>query len=195
MVMKQVRELKSNPGALTSYPYRTIYHELLSDKDNVPSDMELRDEAFLFVNAGTDSASDALFHGAIRVIHNSDICATLQKELDTAWPRIKDVPRLEELEKLPYLVRPRFHNLKYSSLDVILDIPQTAIIKESLRFSHGVVQPMTRVVPEGGAQISGKYIPGGVNHYSLLVYLCSSSMLIYIRVDRCRNEQHLCSLE
>ena len=104
--MKQVKELKYNPEALTSYPYRTIYHELLKDKHNVPSDMELRDEAFLFVNAGTDSASDALFHGAMRVIHDADIYATLRKELDKAWPRMEDIPRLEELERLPYLVRP-----------------------------------------------------------------------------------------
>ena len=34
-------------------------------------------------------------------------------------------------------------------------------MKESLRTSHGVVHPMTRVVPAGGASISGAFVPGG----------------------------------
>ena len=34
-------------------------------------------------------------------------------------------------------------------------------MKESLRTSHGVVHPMTRIVPDGGASISGAFVPGG----------------------------------
>lgn len=31
--------------------------------------------------------------------------------------------------------------------------------------SHGVISPMTRIVPRDGAQISGYFIPGGVSSY------------------------------
>lgn len=140
MLMKQVKEVKSDPQVLADYPYRTIYHEFLKDKNSILPDLELRDEAVLFVNAGTDTASDALIHGSVRILDSPEICEKLQTELDNAWPTLEEVPRFEQLEKLPYL---------------------TAVIKEALRFSHGVVQPMTRVVPDGGAQISGEYIPGG----------------------------------
>ncbi|KAK7019700.1 hypothetical protein VNI00_018000 [Paramarasmius palmivorus] len=47
---------------------------------------------------------------------------------------------LERLEKLPYL---------------------TAVIKESLRLSSGVITPMPRVVPETGAIIAGYTVPPG----------------------------------
>ncbi|EKM53729.1 uncharacterized protein PHACADRAFT_198150 [Phanerochaete carnosa HHB-10118-sp] len=97
-------------------------------------------QAVLFVNAGADTVATALAVGTLHVLSNPEIHAKLQKELVEAWPDLDDVPRFEQLEKLPYL---------------------TAVLKESLRTSHGVVQPMTRVVPKKGAQISGHFIPGG----------------------------------
>ena len=111
MLMNQVREVKSDPQVLADYPYRTIYHEFLKDRNNIPPDIELRDEAVLFVNAGTDTASDALIHGSIRILDNPEICGKLRKELDGAWPTLEETPRFEQLEKLPYLVRTCSHFL------------------------------------------------------------------------------------
>lgn len=105
MLMKQVKEVKSDPQVLADYPYRTIYHEFLKDKNSILPDLELRDEAVLFVNAGTDTASDALIHGSVRILDSPEICEKLQTELDNAWPTLEEVPRFEQLEKLPYLVR------------------------------------------------------------------------------------------
>lgn len=177
MLERQIKEVKGNPEALTQYPYRTIYHELLKDPSEVPSDLSLRDEAVLFVNAGTDTASDALTLGTLHVVHNSHIYERLRQELDVAWPNLHDMPRYEELERLPYLVcnlvaRP----VSEAHVDVCRSI-QTAVLKESLRLSHGVVQPMTRVVPAEGAHVSGHFIPGGVSirdHTCIaLVLLCA----------------------
>jgi hypothetical protein len=48
---------------------------------------------------------------------------------------------------------------------------QTAVLKESLRFSNGVVQPMTRVVPAAGAYISDEFIPGGVSLFIVVSHV------------------------
>lgn len=40
---------------------------------------------------------------------------------------------------------------------------QRAVVKESLRMNHAVVNPMTRVVPKGGASIGGHFVPEGVS--------------------------------
>ncbi|EKM54139.1 uncharacterized protein PHACADRAFT_145790 [Phanerochaete carnosa HHB-10118-sp] len=140
MLTDQVKEAKTNPQALADYHQPTIYHEFLKDPKNIPSDKSLRDEAVLFVNAGTDTASNTIIAGVLNILANPEILARLQQELVEAWPNLDNVPRFEQLEKLPYL---------------------TAVLKESLRTTHGVVQPMTRVVPKEGAQISGRFIPGG----------------------------------
>lgn len=110
MLTKQVEEAKKDPQILADYPYRTVYHEFLKDKDNILSVDELVDEAVLYVNAGTDTASDAIFHGSVRVLYDPAIRAKLQVELDNAWPHLEQVPRFEELEKLPYLVRLSLHH-------------------------------------------------------------------------------------
>lgn len=76
----------------------------MKDRSKTPSDEELKDEAVLFVNAGTDTASDAFINGSIHLLDNRPVLVKLQEELDKAWPILEQVPRFEELEKLPYLV-------------------------------------------------------------------------------------------
>ena len=44
----------------------------------------------------------------------------------------------------------------------INDINQTAVLKEALRLSIGIVTPMERVVGLQGATIAGVYVPKGV---------------------------------
>lgn len=53
----------------------------------------------------------------------------------------------------------------FHKLDVMLILiraVQTAVIKEGLRMSHGVVTPPVRVVPPEGGSLGGHAIPGGV---------------------------------
>lgn len=66
----------------------------------------------------------------------------------------------ETLEKLPYLVC----DFEYESLPRLRENQtfQTAVLKESLRVSHGVVSPLPRVVGPDSAVIGGWHVPAGV---------------------------------
>ncbi|KAK7050055.1 hypothetical protein VNI00_005487 [Paramarasmius palmivorus] len=97
-------------------------------------------EAFGLRIAGSDTIANACMIGTRYLIQEDGVREKLAKELETAWPDRRSRIPLERLEKLPYL---------------------TAVIKESLRFSSGIVTPMTRVAPESGAVIAGHPVPPG----------------------------------
>jgi len=139
---RQVQDILKHPEILQSAPHRTIFHELLNEEHGhrLPSFTSLRDEALLMVFAGTDTSSTTLTLGSVYVLDDPEVHRKLDNELLKAWPNIMDRPRFEDLDGLPYL---------------------KAVIKESLRLSHGVWSPMTRIVPREGAQINGHFIPGG----------------------------------
>ena len=100
-------EVHTNPDSLADAPHPTIYHAFLANKDerSAPTEADLRDEALVYVHAGTDTSSDAFAAGILGVLDNPAVCARLQAELDAAWPVLEARPRYETLEALPYLVR------------------------------------------------------------------------------------------
>ncbi|EKM57594.1 uncharacterized protein PHACADRAFT_206486 [Phanerochaete carnosa HHB-10118-sp] len=133
MLGTQIREIFANPQSLANSDHSTIYHEFVKAKDqSILTEEAFLDEGFLFFNA--------LTVGTLHVLDDPQMYAKLMKELLEAWPRLDDRLRYETLENLPYL---------------------RAVVKESLRLSHGVVTPLTRVVPQDGSVISGEFIPGG----------------------------------
>ncbi|KAH8105263.1 cytochrome P450 [Cristinia sonorae] len=146
---RQIESILADPSVLSSAPHPIIYHSLLTDgkaysgKTSITGSMsfnDLSEEAFILVFAGTDTSSNTITTGAIHCVENKDVYQTLKEELRGAWPNLAERPSYEMLEKLPYL---------------------TAVIKESLRLSHGVVSPPARIVPMGGAVVSGYAIPEG----------------------------------
>ena len=92
MLEAQIKEVKSNPQSLADYPHPTIYHEFLRDGNNVPSDAVLRDEAVLYITAGTDTASDAFAVGAVNVLGKPEVHDKLLQELMTVWPSLRSSP-------------------------------------------------------------------------------------------------------
>ncbi|KAI0084581.1 cytochrome P450 [Irpex rosettiformis] len=142
MLRDQVEEILAHPEVLESAPHPTIFHELVSGENGrqIPPKLELEDEAFLMVFAGTDTSSSTLAVATVYILQNPQVHARLKEELLKVWPNLQDIPRYEDLESLPYL---------------------KAVLKESLRLIHGVFSPMTRIVPKGGAEIDGRYVPGG----------------------------------
>lgn len=124
----------------------TIFHQLM-DKEayrtgTVPSAQSLYDEAQALMFAGADTVGNTLMLGTYYLLKQDDTLGALTKELRRAWPKLHEAPTLKTFEQLPYL---------------------TAVIKESLRMSSGVVSGLLRIVPGQGAKIADKAIPGGVS--------------------------------
>ncbi|KAF5359444.1 hypothetical protein D9756_002939 [Leucocoprinus leucothites] len=140
-IANQVDGLLTDPSSLEYVEHETIYHHLLSTENGraPPTRKSLLDEGGVLIAAGSDSVGNACSVGIFHVLSNPDIHERLVNEIKEAWPE-KDTPMgVQALEKLPYL---------------------TAVIKEALRFSHGVVSPLPRVT---GAEsiIAGHTVPAG----------------------------------
>ncbi|KAF9266841.1 cytochrome P450 [Marasmius fiardii PR-910] len=91
--------------------------------------------------AGIDTTPNATFVTIRGVLGNGAILKQLVSELTDAWPELDDMaPGVLVLEKLPYL---------------------TAVIKEGIRLSIGIVSPLSRIVGPEDAMISGVSVPAG----------------------------------
>jgi len=100
----------------------------------------LKDEAFVLISAATDTTGNVMTVAAYNVITNHLIYRKLAAELAEAFPDPSATLDFVTLEKLPYL---------------------TAVIKEALRLSYGIIGRLPRVTPEGGAEFNGHYVPEG----------------------------------
>jgi hypothetical protein len=108
----------------------------------VPSAGSLYEEAQALTFAGVDTIGNTLMIGTHYLLQQPDTMQKLKTELLETWPSLNDnEPKLRGLETLPYL---------------------NAVIKESLRMSLGVASGLLRVVPPGGATITGVTVPPGV---------------------------------
>ncbi|KAJ3755440.1 cytochrome P450 [Lentinula raphanica] len=138
----------STDGPLYPFLLHKIQSQIQKPTITAETSEQLRDllqhnrlvaEGFNLRFAGADTVGTACTVGVRCLLSNRDVLVRLVRELDEAWPNEGDIA-FEDLEKLPYL---------------------TAVIKESLRLSHGVVTPLGRVVGPGDAVIVGETIPTG----------------------------------
>jgi len=124
----------------------TIFHQLLDPNATeghvVPSVDNMRDESFVILSAATDTTGNAMTIAMYEVVTNPAIYAKLAAELNAAFPDPSVTLDFITLEKLPYL---------------------TAVIKEGLRLSYGVIGRLPRVVNELGVSFNGFDVPPGTN--------------------------------
>lgn len=108
----------------------TVFYEM-AHNPKVPAEEKsinrLTDEGVLFIVAGNETTGNALSIITFHVLNDSKIKAKLQKELLEVIPDERLTPQWQYLETLPYL---------------------SAVIKEGLRMSYGVVSRMPRVSPD-----------------------------------------------
>ncbi|KAF6747677.1 cytochrome P450 [Ephemerocybe angulata] len=143
-IAKQVDEVLNDPLALERAEHEIIYHHLLSagtveKGGKPPSRQSLIDEASVMITAGTETIANACTVACFHLSRSPDIERRLREELIGAWSDASAHMPLERLEKLPYL---------------------TAVIKEGLRLSHGIVTPLPRQAHDG-VVIDGVDIPPG----------------------------------
>ncbi|KAK2803387.1 hypothetical protein FQN50_007046 [Emmonsiellopsis sp. PD_5] len=107
MLQKQVNEVCTNPKILDNSPHTTIYHALLNPGSykggKLPPPSALYDEAQAMVSGGTETVGTAITWGIFHVLERKDVLERLRAELLEAWPDLNAPPRLQGLEKLPYL--------------------------------------------------------------------------------------------
>ncbi|KAL0066041.1 hypothetical protein AAF712_006869 [Marasmius tenuissimus] len=121
--------------------FQTILKRSGGNRPLVEPRLWLASEAMNLKFAGVDTTANAVFIAIRAVLGDEEILEALIGELDKAWPELGSIPLgMSALEKLPYM---------------------TAVIKEGLRLSMGVIAPMTRVVTPEDTVIGREPIPVG----------------------------------
>lgn len=130
-----------------------LFTKLLKDskgQDLNLSEGEILAECSLMMNAGTETTTAALTNTIFLLYKHPHTLAKLREEIDAAFPA-DTMPDCERASRLPYL---------------------RACIEESLRLRPASSIGLPRVVPAGGREIAGQFIPEGVTvsvpTYSLL---------------------------
>jgi cytochrome P450 len=143
LIQEELGRVLRDPQKLDEAPHQTIFHRMLDAKSHrsktVPNYAELQDEGLTLIFAGANTVADTMLMGHWNLLNQPETLARLKAEILTVWPDLLTPPSLKDLESLPLL---------------------TATIKESLRHIPSGVS-LTRVVPQTGAVISDKQIPGG----------------------------------
>lgn len=161
LIQRQLRQMLGCASEMDIASQRpTLFHRMLDLKSywegqgEVPDLTELYDEGFTLLFAGVTTVSDALLLGHWHLMRRQSFLSQLRSEIITAWPDLDSPPSLATLERLPIL---------------------TAAIKEALRFIP-LSRSFTRILPAGGATISGHHIPGGtaVGMSILHVHQCAA---------------------
>ncbi|TVY82000.1 Cytochrome P450 monooxygenase yanH [Lachnellula suecica] len=140
----QINDLIANPYKLKEASHAIIYETLLAENKEQGTPLtfvELDHEAQSLVAAGVDTTMVTLVTGTYELLKKPEMAAKLRLELKYAWPSLHGRPLgLEALERLPYLA---------------------AVIKESLRTAPHITAGFPRIVPDGGKEIGGVFVPGG----------------------------------
>lgn len=101
----------------------------------------LVEELQTFVIGGGETVASAMVQALSGTLQNTALYRAVFEEILGVWPEADaEMPSIEVLEGLPLL---------------------TAVIKESLRLTHGVVAPLPRVVSASGAVIDSHHVPAG----------------------------------
>ena len=117
MFDNQIDKISANPYGQDLPSHPIIYRNLLDPASykgrTIPSRASLLEEAITLVIAGTDTTGSTMTTGTYEICKNPSIYRELKRELLQAWPSIEDVPGLDVLEKLPFLVR-RMTSIRFS---------------------------------------------------------------------------------
>ncbi|KAI1471370.1 putative cytochrome P450 [Daldinia caldariorum] len=112
-----------------------LYRATEDDHDTLPFE-DLLQNAMAYIAAGSDTTTNTLTYLIWTVCKRPDVKAKLVAELSTLPDGFTD----HDLKKLPYL---------------------EMVVQETLRLYAAAPSGLPRVVPQGGATLTGHFIPGG----------------------------------
>ncbi|KAK1990522.1 cytochrome P450 [Colletotrichum falcatum] len=120
-----------------SDPHPTVFSKLYSaGEEETWTPIEIRDNAQVFIVGGSDTTANSMIYLIWCVCKDPAIKARLLKELDG----LPEDYTYDDLKELPYV---------------------NWVINETLRLYTALPCGLARQVPPGGADLAGKYIPGG----------------------------------
>ena len=102
--------------------------------------VDIQTEAFGFIVAGSHTTATTMTFLFFHLLHSPRAMDKLVQELDVSNPGTK-ISAMEGMAQNVYF---------------------QACIKENLRFTPSFVMPLPRRVPDGGREIAGEMLPGGV---------------------------------
>ncbi|SLM35246.1 cytochrome p450 [Lasallia pustulata] len=140
---KQVEDIRhGNDLSYEQSGHRTIFHSLLESKLPFPEMKRdrLRDEAFSLITAGSITTAHVLRAVSYHIAADPAVRQKLFQELRTVMPKRADRPKLQDLERLPYL---------------------TAVIREGLRINNPVTHRQCRAFPDKALRYNGLTVPPG----------------------------------
>ena len=136
----QIEEVCNRSELLEKAPHPITYTTLLDPArhkgKSVPSAVSLFGEAESLLFAGSETVGNILMIGVFHMLKVPRIALKLKEELLAAWPLLNQQPKLENLERLPYLVIPSHLQLTNEVLaDVFLDCCDQIIFEDEPRSS------------------------------------------------------------
>ena len=138
---KQMGRRVGRPASKSSGGPPDLLSRLLTAQSQNPNSMTMNHVLAMttsLVFAGSDSTASSLSSVFYCLMRNPTAMQKLRAELDSA--NLSELPTWAETNVLPYL---------------------SACIKESMRLYPAAGLILERIVPKGGAEIAGQWIPGG----------------------------------
>ena len=124
--------------------------QIQSEKPNL-NDGWVRNMCLTNFGAGVETTAIVVSTFIVNVLSHRGCQDRIHKEIDSARKAgtLSNPPKLRELkEHLPYM---------------------NACLNESMRLHAVVGMPLVRVVPDGGCELEGKFLPAGVSYIRLLI--------------------------
>lgn len=103
---------------------------------------KLTSNSFILILAGSETTATTLAGATYLLLTHPEVLARLQQEVRTAFKSVDEI-NIASVNKLSYML---------------------AVLNESLRMYPPVTSNLVRVVPRGGAQIAGRFVPEGVSN-------------------------------
>ena len=136
ILSEQVTDVIKRPESLEDAPHPIIYHELLKTPKGggeVPPVGSLYEEGQALLFGGAETGGTVLMLGTFHLLEIPQALKRLKEELWGAWPDLDHPPRLDDLEKLPFLASIHSIDVTLADSDVMLRVPLSRNRSESLR--------------------------------------------------------------